>query len=338
MRQRRRAERGHFAPPRDRSQPALTRRDQEGRQRRLLLAGAGFILLVIVGMLAYGWFSTSYQPPRKIVAEVGTAKIKLEDVKAYTQLGGSVTGVLNPNDALNTLRRDALFEQRLGILGITFTPEDVERAIAVTFEPAGDGDVPETLGPEGRDNFNQFLDVLRVDEDSYRAWTKGNLSIIAVQEHFVALQPETVEQVFVQWLVTASSVTAQEAIDRILAGEDFGEIATEFNIESTLTPPDGEVGWVPRGAVPELDAIIFDGGLPLDSSSGPHVTNFGSMVLQITQGPSEQPLTDLMASRVALTEFQSWVDVQANGLFEEGSLRGDNLDTDDRDWVLDQLS
>ncbi|MCH8848380.1 MAG: hypothetical protein IIC32_05335, partial [Chloroflexi bacterium] len=66
---------------------------------------------------------------------------------------------------------------------------------------------------------------------------------------------------------------------------------------------------------------------------GPLVTTVGSVVLLVSDGPSEQPLDDEMRDLLGQTEFQEWLNEQT---LELVTLL--ELDFDDAQWVVDQLA
>jgi hypothetical protein len=339
MRQRRRAERGHFAQARDRLQPAPRRQDVERRQRRLLLLGVGFVVLAILGLLAYGWFSSAFQPPRKTVATVGGGEIKLSDLVPYTVLDAlAAQAAPDARSSLNNLMRDSVLELTASDLGVAVTDDEIEAVMAATFEDGGrladpDIDPPTVLTEVGRAALADLLSPFDVDEDDYRQWVRGRLLVQGVRQYFLDNFGDTAEQIFVHWIVTASSVTAQDAIDRINAGEDFEVVAIDLNIEAQLSAINGEVGWMPRGVVSELDPILFDPEFPRGSPVGPLVTSLGSMVAMVTDGPSEEPVIDIMAELAVASQFQQWLDARADEVL------GDvDLGLDDVTWIFEHLN
>ena len=337
MRQRRRAERGHFATSRDRSQPVVARRDIENRQRKLLFIGAGVALGILVLILGVGWFLSSFQPPRRTVATIAGNEIKLREVVAYTALAtvrGS--GTLRPDLALNDLVRDRVVSARAADLGVIVTDEEIDRSLAASFEPVPPGSTQpaDTLTEAGRSSLDLFLSAIAVSEDQYRGWLAGNLYVIELQDFFRDQQPDVAEQVFVEWIVTASTNDGRTAIGRIVdEGEDFGTVADDLNTEFVLAGPGGEVGWVPQGAIPELDPVLFGPELELNTVIGPLSTSLGSIILRVTDGPAEQPLSDLMREFVAADEFQDWLDDAVNVTLETPV----SLSIGDFEWVIDQI-
>ncbi len=336
MRQRRRAERGHFAA-RVSSQQPTTRRDTERSQRRLLVIVASAIGLFLVGLLAVGWYVSSFQPPRRVVAEVAGEPVRLRDLIAYTKLESLTSGLFGVTivaNARNTYARDRLLRLQAGELGVTVTPADVEEVLAFRFEPPAPPDVERSvvLTEAGRGFLQEFLDAVDVTLDDYRAWTEGQLLTDALVQHFGDAEPENVEQVFVHWIIAANSVDAQTASDRLAVGEEFAAVAAELNVERVIADEAGEVGWVPRGAFPEFDEQLFDPELVVGEPIGPLVTTVGSVVLLVTDGPSEQPLDPDRRELLGRTAFQEWLNEQTVGLV---SLL--DFDFDDAEWVLDHL-
>ena len=336
MRQRRRAERGHFAA-RASSQHPTPRRDTERSQRRLLVIVASVIGLFLVGLLAAGWYNSSFQPPRRVVAEIGGEPVLLRDVIPYTKLEFLTSGRLGlatAATARNTYARDRVLRLRAGELGVTVTPADVDEALALRFEPPAPPDVERStvLTEAGRGFLEEFLDAVDVTGDDYRAWTQGQLLVVALAQHFGDAEQESVEQVFVHWIIAANSVDAQIAFDRIAAGEEFAAVAAELNVDRVIADEAGEVGWVPRGAFPEFDGLLFDPELEVGEPIGPLVTTAGSVVLLVTDGPSEQPLDQDMRDLLGRTAFREWLNEQT---LELVSLL--EFDFEAAEWVLDQL-
>lgn len=336
MRQRRRVERGRLVSTRDRSQPVVSRRDVENRQRRLLLISAGIALTIVVVLVGAGWFVSSFQPPRRTVATVAGNDLKLSELVTYTSLSALESGgALRPDLALNDLVRDRVITARSGDLGVNVTEADIESGIALRFEPfVPDATEPaDTLTEAGRSSLSLILDTLDVSEARYREWLVGQLLVVELQDYFREQQPDMVEQVFVEWIVTESSLTAQQAMDRIAADEEFAAVADELSIDFLLANPDGEVGWVPQGAISELDSVLFASDLELNTLIGPLTTSLGSVVLRVTDGPSEQVLSDVMREFLAADEFQQWLDGVVSETLE-GRLE---LSADDFNWVIGQI-
>jgi hypothetical protein len=337
MRQRRRAERGGASQLRDLSQPLVNHHEVEKKQTQLLLVGVGFAVAIVIVLLAYGWFSSAYQPPRKTIAEVSGQPITLADLVPYTQLESSISGYLNPQSSLNSLIRDAVTRAYAHELGVEVTATDIDATIITQFDAIPpDASVPaDSLSETGMATYEQFLGTLNVTKDEYRPWLAGRLYASELQVYFESESPGIAEQVFLEWIITGSTVTGQQAIDRVNAGENFALVAEELNEEKVVSNGEGQVGWVPRGVIQELDSILFADDLVLNELIGPLVTTAGSVVLRVKEGPSEQPVDATMRELASSSAFQSWLDAKVLDAIVDFDTNG--LASDDAQWVIDQI-
>lgn len=339
MRQRRRAERGHFSESRARTQPGPSRREVEAKQRQLLLIGAGFVLLIIVALLAYGWYSSSFQPPRKTVVTALDTPVKLAELVPYTALDSlGQGGVLQPRTSLNNLVRDRIVTHFAGELGVEVTEEEMEQSIIQQFEPTPPtASAPiDDLTSEGRANFEEFLEAFQVSETEYRTWLRGRLTVDEVRLHFNDLATATADQVYVQWIITPTQTEAEAALEDINGGRDFLETAAEYNEgrDDLSEDGNGDVGWVPEGAFPQLDPTLFGDELELDRVYGPLTTSFGSVLLKVTQGPEEQPVSETMRGILGNNAFQEWLNEKVTA----ADVGTPDLTSGDVEWVIDQIN
>ncbi len=91
---------------------------------------------------------------------------------------------------------------------------------------------------------------------------------------------------------------------RILAGEDFGELARKYSNDPSVLSNNGEMGWVGRGRmVPEYEAVAFrlkpgDVSMPFESPFGMHImqlierrgNEYNSRHILISPKPSKEDL------------------------------------------------
>ena len=332
MRQRRRAERqlsGRSASPQ-----VANRRLNERQRQRILYVAIAVVLLGLAAMLAVGWYFNSYRVPRKVVAEIDSVQYQLRDVLPYVLLDAWVTGSFVPEQGLNNLLGDGIIERKRAEIGADIDPGEVGAEIVRIFEPAPEdeeADPPTSLSEEGREAFDVFLDSLGVNEQEYRTWVEGQLRRQSALEYFSGEAPETTEQVHVEWIVTQNVTNARSAVSRLEEGEEFAEVAGELSEDFLFSDAEGVVGWVPEGVLQaDVDGVLFAEGIEQGEVQGPHTTALGTIVFRITDGPSDQPLTDLMRELWAQNDFQAWVDAQSTGLQYY-------FTADDAQWLVDQL-
>ena len=99
-----------------------------------------------------------------------------------------------------------------------------------------------------------------------------------------------------------------------------------------MADSDGVVGWVPQGAIPDLDPLLFDPSMVLNALQGPVATGFGNVIFRVTSGPSVETLTAEMRNLVATAQFQEWMDARSTELISDLT-----LDIEDARWLLDHL-
>ena len=84
MRQRRRAQRGHFDAPR--SAATIDRRSTERRNQRAVLSlGIAAIAIALI-VVAAGFYISRVRTPSHVVAQVGQTEIELRDLIPYARI------------------------------------------------------------------------------------------------------------------------------------------------------------------------------------------------------------------------------------------------------------
>ena len=328
------------------------------------------MVVAAIVLAGFAWWAESYQPPRKVIAEYEGAEFRLRDVVPYAVIDGAFTGSIDANRAANNMLRDHVVAARGPDVGVEVTQEDIDADLVRRYDlPGEDGEYPAQLTEEGRAAYDEFigsLDRAGVSEEEYRVWQRGQTWIRAVSDKFGEDAPNVAESVYLEWIVAADSLRAQEARDRLDAREDFGAVASELNTDFIFSANDtGIVGWVPRGALTEMDALLFpeppptdDSAAPADDSAapaddseapaddgeapaapervlgeiqGPVALSIGSVVFRVTDASGEQPVSDGMRSLLGQNAFQDWLDEQTL------ALNFDGLSDDDIRWVIGAL-
>ena len=113
------------------------------------------------------------------------------------------------------------------------------------------------------------------------------------------------------WLIyTSSQPAAQSALSRLRAGEPFEQVSRSFSLPGLL-PPDGNMGWISPGALPDpLDGALRN--QKVDEVGGPYESREGWFLLKVSerrpheQGPYEttrDAMMDLMRQRKQRAAF-----------------------------------
>lgn len=329
MRQRRRAERQNTARPA--LQDNVRNRAEERHFQSIIRWVALAIGILVIGLLAAGWFFNYAKPPGKVVATVNNENYLLRDVIPYTKIEGFYTGQFNPNIALNTLIKNDTLEHNAPAQGINFESNQVEDKLITMFEKAtATSDRPTSLSQGGQKELESFVKQIGVDTSDYKNWIRGQLLEDSYFDLFLSQASKAADQVFVEWIVAANSVSAQNAYDRITTGEDFSSIAAELNVDTVFADQKGVVGWVPKGALLEMDPYLFAPDNSTYSLSTPIVTSLGSIVYRITNTSEKSEISESMRVLLAQNNFQSWMDQATNEI-------NFTFNNDDIEWILRQI-
>jgi peptidyl-prolyl cis-trans isomerase C len=82
----------------------------------------------------------------------------------------------------------------------------------------------------------------------------------------------------------ARLTTAQEAYSRVMAGEDFAEVAKVYSEDTISGRRGGDLGWLKEGAIdPRFSAAVFS--MQPGDVSLPFETAFGFHVVKLLEGP-----------------------------------------------------
>ncbi len=102
---------------------------------------------------------------------------------------------------------------------------------------------------------------------------------------------------------------AQELRQRILDGEDFGELAKLYSDDPGSAPNGGELGWAGRGRyVPEFEDVAFS--LPVGEVSEPVKTQFGYHLIQVEERDENRPKDENQLRQEEELAFQKWLQEQ----------------------------
>lgn len=102
---------------------------------------------------------------------------------------------------------------------------------------------------------------------------------------------------------------ATELRQRILAGEEFADLAAEYSDDPGSAANGGDLGWASQGAyVPEFDEAAFS--LPVGEISEPILTQFGYHILQVIERDENRPKDENTLAQEKAQAFQAWLQEQ----------------------------
>ncbi len=312
------------------------------------------LILAIIAIVAVGYYREFYEPPRVMAGEVRGERFSMGDLVERIRVlqginryqGGFVDLSVVPFQYLQDLIHAEILRQAAPGLGITVIDEQIDEAIRTQFyptPPAGQEADPGQLDREFQNNYTTFLTQVRLSEEEYRRLVEEDLLQRGLIAHLGRDIPDMMEQVEVEWvrLDPEGSVVPQEVRER-LDIEDFSAVAAEVGQSAGFADSEGYVGYVPPGAFPDLDPVLFGDEeeeiepLAVGGISGPVYTQDGTYIIHKISGPEERELEDLMRRKLNLQMVQNWRNEQLSRGSQEGWLKI-NFNSDRYAWVADQV-
>ena len=357
-RRRRMRSRSGDGPEADAPTPA----ERRERRRRYWSIGIGvFLLAVIFGVVIAGYYREFYRPPRTWAGSVNNVEFTIGDLVQRIRVlqgvnryqGGRVDLSRVPFEYLQNLINAEILRQKAPELGIKPNNDIIESALRRQFQPTvpeGQEVDPGQLEQEFQNNYQTFLTATGLADSEYRVILEEDLTRAGLAAMLSESIESPQEQVEVRWIRMpvdpseggGSDLQPYQVAQR-LEVEDFETVAREVSRSAGYSDASGYVGWVPRGAFPELDPLLYGDeeldkvGLAPGRISEPEYVQDGIYIVEVLSGPQEREVNDRMGIKLTLELAQAWQDEA----LQEGTANGTvkmNFNSRLYDWVADQVS
>ena len=313
-------------PPRPQRRPW----SREFRLQVAVVAAFVLFLAVIGGIIGFGffqdWYEENVERPNSKALEVGESTFDLDYFARRLKLMVTEYGLQQqPEQAslvvslmANTLGSEELLRQRAPVdLGVSVTPEEMELAIGERLGLTQSD--PEAFAAA----LEQELKRSDLSDDEYREMIEADILISKVQDVLSLSVPETIEQVRMRQILVGTEDEARSVLERLDAGEDFGELAGELSLDSATKEQGGERGWVDSAteeeggerqwlARDELDLSyavkVFD--LEVGVLSEPIPGPGGYFIFEVEEKEAEREVTPEQRTRISSSYFTHWLDEQ----------------------------
>lgn len=118
-----------------------------------------------------------------------------------------------------------------------------------------------------------------------------------------------VEQVHARHILVATEAEAQEMLDLLDDGADFGELAAIYSLDGSTRPAGGDLGWFPRNSltVPEVEQAAFE--LQPGQISGIAQSELGYHVIELLER-ERRPLAGNALIDYRSAAVERWLDDQ----------------------------
>ena len=353
----RRGRRGGSSEPDDRRIRRV--RQQSSRAKKLLaIIFLSVGLLVIAGVGVAYWYTQLYAPPRVEAAVVNETRFSQGDLvkrarmiqaqQGYTGAFVDLTSILrilyNPDIEITSgpfglgWVQMELLKQFSSEYGVEVTEDDIEDVIRAIFTPdAQPGEIvtEDQQKREYKEQYASYLNVNRISDADFRRIIEERLYFYDMREAIGAGVVAEAEHLEVYWIRTpirpspalgdpAKYQDLQLIADR-LEEEEFEAVAYEYSavFDQRYTEPNGYVGWLPKGAFPNLDPQLFGGErfgrevepLEIGEISQPGESSGFMYFMKVVDGPEVREVEDKWAERLKDIALQTWLEEK----FEEGT-------------------
>lgn len=324
------------------------------RQRRIGFGIGAVLIFLVVGVAAFGYYQEFYRPPRVWAGSVSNIEFSMGDLVARIRVlqgvnryqGGQVNLSTVPFEYLQNLVNAEILRQQSPSLGINIQDDDIEEELRRQFVPTaapGQETDPGQLEREFKDTYAGYLTATGLSDADFRVIIEEQLAERALAFRLSQDIEPLQDHVEIRWIqIPIDGNILIGDVAKRLENEDFTRIAQELNSPSQYADANGYVGWVPKGAFPELDDAIYgDEGSGLmalapDLVSEPIFTNESYYLIKILAPAEERDLSNVMGLKLLQESVKKWQREALVAGTESGNVRM-NFNSRLYEWVTKQV-
>ena len=324
------------------------------RQRRIGFGIGSVLILTIIGVVLLGYYQEFYRPPRVWAGSVRNVEFTMGDLVARIRVlqgvnryqGGQVNLSRVPFEYLQNLVNAEILRQRSPVLGIQIQDDDIEQELRRQFLPTadpGEETDPGQLESEFRNSYGGYLTATGLSDADFRVIVEEQLAqralALSLAQEIEPIQPH----VEVQWIqIPMDSEILIGDVAQRLANEDFTRVAQELNSPNQFADPNGYVGWVPKGAFPDLDDYLYGNeedeiaALKPGLVSEPIFTADAHYLLKVLAAAEDRELNNTMGQNLLQENVLLWQREALVAGTTAGTVRM-NFNSRLYDWVTNQV-
>lgn len=324
------------------------------RQRRIGFGIGSVLILTIIGVVLLGYYQEFYRPPRVWAGSVRNVEFTMGDLVARIRVlqgvnryqGGQVNLSRVPFEYLQNLVNAEILRQRSPVLGIQIQDDDIEQELRRQFLPTadpGEETDPGQLESEFRNSYGGYLTATGLSDADFRVIVEEQLAqralALSLAQEIEPIQPH----VEVQWIqIPMDGEILIDDVAQRLANEDFTRVAQELNSANQFADPNGYVGWVPKGAFPDLDDYLYGNeedeiaALKPGLVSEPIFTADAHYLLKVLAAAEDRELNNTMGQKLLQENVLLWQREALVAGTTAGTVRM-NFNSRLYDWVTNQV-
>ncbi len=251
-----------------------------------------------------------------------------------------------PFESLINMINAEILRQAAPKLGIQPTEEAIDAELRRQFQPtaaAGQETEPGQLEREFQNTYQAFLTSTGLTDSEYRVIVEEELTeyglLLMLSQEIESPQ----KQVEVRWIrlpvdpnEAGSSSLRPDQVAHRLEVEDFEDVAQEVGRSHGYADPSGYVGWVPQGAFPDLDRLLYGATALLPGEvSHPYYVQDGTFIIEVLSAPESRELDARMNLKLATALTEAWKAKAVQDGAENGTVKI-NFNSSVYDRVADQ--
>ena len=290
------AKKDKVQPRREVTKRRLARWQRERRRRRIIVAAGLLVVAVILAIIGYGFYATSFAPVREWVTTVGGKVFNADDYVKTLRLYSSSEG--SAEAPLLTLEDNELVRQGAITYNIIATDDEVTQRIKDILFPE-----EEKIDYE---LYNEMLRSMGISNEEFREAVKTDIFRERLNQYFLVQVPQSAEQVHVEAIMVATEEEAAEVMGNLSEGEDFSSLAAKLG--------GGDLGWLPRGIMSqEFDEVAFS--IEIGEVSDPFLSGGVYYIIKVSER-EEREIEEQIREQLAYIVFSSWLEEERDSKVE----------------------
>jgi len=265
--------------PREYTRRQLSHFQKQKRRQRLIFISGISVIVAIILIVSVGWYMTDYRPLHQTVIKLGNTKFDtayyIDALETYEKANASYSIDQLDMYMSGMIIQNELIRQGAEPLGITIS----------------DADIKKSLESNNQTVSAASIDILRAQQLETR-----------IKDEYISTQkvPVSDNQVHIKALMVESESVAEEVRQKILNGDNFTTLVTDYAKDSYSKAVNGDFGLHPRSILNEnLDATVpldYAFGADAGSVSPPLADNttykmIGYWLINVTDRPSDNQST-----------------------------------------------
>jgi len=336
------AKKSHVTPVKQPTQRQISRWQKERKRQRFIFLIGLSVIVLIVGVLGYGYFTSQLAPRWQTAIQVNNTKFNTQYYVNYLRaiLGNrandaSAIGGITPT-LVGEIQDIELIKQSARDFDISVSEEDINQYIRDSLVKPDEKDkITET---EIQDRTNKFISNLPFSLAFFKEVVSNDIFRTKFREKIESKVPTEAEQVKLSAIRLEDDVTATEVRTKLDGGGDFSALAKEYSKDENSKDKGGDIGWVSRGVFPELDEAAFS--LPVGNTSQPIATPGGYFIIMVTEKKASSPISDEALATLKSRAFTKWIDeARKNNKLENYLVdkTTGNVEPKILSWIVNQL-